>query len=97
MNVTARAQALFVSHLQPSERPTPRQVAAAVEEALRRADGATDCLAAIAAEYGEHPEAAAARMRWALATVAASAPTVAKPAAPGRPVRTTPSPALNAA
>jgi len=96
MNVTAQAQALFVSHLQPSERPTPRQVAAAVEEALRRAKGATGCLAAIAAEYGEHPEVAAARMRWALATVV-SAPTVAKPPAPGQPVRTIPSPALNAA
>ena len=96
MNVTARAQALFVSHLQPSERPTATQVAAAVDEALRRANGAIGCLAAIAAEYGEHPETAAARMRWALATVA-SAPTVAKPAAPVQPVRTMPSPALNAA
>ena len=62
-----RAQALFASCLQPSEHPTPDQVTAAVRHELRRRGGAVGCAAAVAAEYGEHPEAAAARMRWALA------------------------------
>ena len=69
MSRTVRAEALFVSDLQPSQRPTPRQVATAVLASLRARGGATGCAAAVAAEYGEHPETAVARMRWALALV----------------------------
>jgi uncharacterized membrane protein len=68
---TIRAEALFVSDLQPSERPTAGQVAAAVLAGLRSHGGATGCAAAVAAEYGEHPESAVARMRWALSLVEA--------------------------
>jgi hypothetical protein len=72
VNHTARAQALFASHLQPSDRPTPAQVAAAADASLRHHGGAAGCRAVLAAEYGEHPEMAAARMRWALAVAATS-------------------------
>jgi uncharacterized membrane protein len=66
---TIRAEAVFVSDLQPSEHPTPGQVAAAALASLRARGGAAGCAAAVAAEYGEHPETAVARMRWALALV----------------------------
>ena len=33
--------------------------------------GAAGCAGRVAQEFGDHPEAAAARMRWARATVAA--------------------------
>lgn len=69
MSRTVRAEALFASDLQPSQRPTPSQVAMAVLASLRARGGATGCAAAVAAEYGEHPETAVARMRWALALV----------------------------
>jgi hypothetical protein len=64
------AAALFASHLQPSDRPS----AARVRDAIRRSHtvhgGQSGCAAVVAAEYGEHPEIAAARMRWALALAA---------------------------
>jgi hypothetical protein len=69
MSRTVRAEALFVSDLQPSQGPTASQVAAAVLASLRARGGASGCAAAVAAEYGEHPEIAVARMRWALALV----------------------------
>jgi hypothetical protein len=69
MERTARAQALFLSHLQPSHRPTAAQVTAAIEASLRRF-GAAGCAEATAAEYGDHPDTAASRMRWALAVAA---------------------------
>jgi hypothetical protein len=73
MNHTARAEALFLSHLQPSEHPTPAQIAAAIRVTLRQRGGVAGCAAALAEEYGEHPETAAARMRWALSVVATRA------------------------
>jgi hypothetical protein len=73
MTRTIRAEAVFVSDLQPSDRPTASQVAAAVLASLRARGGASGCAAAVAAEYGEHPETAVTRMRWALALVDAGA------------------------
>jgi uncharacterized membrane protein len=69
MTRAVRAEALFASDLQPSDHPTPGQAAAAVLASLRACGGATGCAAVVAAEYGEHPETAVARMRWALAQV----------------------------
>ena len=65
MEQAERANALFVSDLQPSQHPTPGQVAAAIEAGLRQL-GTAGCAAAAAAEYGEHPDTAPIRMRWAL-------------------------------
>jgi hypothetical protein len=66
MTESTRAEALFASDLQPSDRPSDAQVTRAVRTTLLACGGATGCAAVVAAEYGEHPEAAAARMRWAL-------------------------------
>jgi hypothetical protein len=74
-----RAEALFVSYLQASQRPAPQLVREAVATTLRRL-GVRGCAAAAAAEFGDHPETAAARMAWALATVR----TVYAPARPAR-------------
>jgi hypothetical protein len=63
-----RAEALFASALQPSGSPSPDQVRRAVTTALRRL-GSSGCAAQAAGEYGDHPDIAVARMRWALATV----------------------------
>jgi hypothetical protein len=70
-SVRARAEALFVSPLQPSDRPGTRQVRAAIAASLRAYRGAAGCAARMAAEYGEYPEQAASRMRWALSLAAA--------------------------
>jgi hypothetical protein len=65
---TARADALFASSLQRSDEPTPAQVHQAVAAALA-AFGIRGCTARVAQAYGEHPETAVLRMRWARATV----------------------------
>ena len=67
MTPTGAAEALFASTLQPSEHPTAEQVTAAVRDSLRRHSGQPGCTSVCAAEYGEHPDTAPERMRWALA------------------------------
>jgi hypothetical protein len=79
---TRRAEALFASALQPSDQPAPEQVRAAIVTSLRTYGGASGCVATMAAEFGEHPEQAARRMRWALELV--SGATVKQGAAGGR-------------
>jgi uncharacterized membrane protein len=66
---TARADALFASSLQRSDQPTVAQVHGAIAAALA-AFGMRGCAARVAQAYGEHPETAVPRMRWARATVA---------------------------
>lgn len=63
-----RAEALFASVLQRSERPSPGQVRKAVA-AAERAYGGRGCAELVAQEFGDHPETAVERMRWAKATV----------------------------
>ena len=71
----ARRDALFVSPLQPSQEPGAQQVRQAVAAAARQF-GEQGCAGRVAQEFGEHPEAAAARMRWARQAIArAFAPT----------------------
>jgi hypothetical protein len=74
------ADALFASALQRSDEPSARQVRQAVAVAIR-AYGAEGCAGRVAQEYGDHPEAAAIRMRWACA-VAGDALGEAAPEAP---------------
>ncbi|MEV4706987.1 hypothetical protein [Actinoplanes sp. NPDC049316] len=57
------AEALFVSHLQPSERPSRETVAEAVTAMILR-HGSDGCAAVVAEEFGDHPEAAVRRMNW---------------------------------
>jgi len=66
-----RADALFVSALQPSQNPGAGLVRHAVEAAMCQF-GALGCAGRVAQEFGEHPEAATARMRWARQAVAAA-------------------------
>ena len=57
-----RAGALFLSVLQPSGSPTPDQIRHAVTATLQRL-GASGCAAAVAGEFGDHPDIAVARMK----------------------------------
>ena len=65
----AWADALFASTLQRSDEPSAIQVKQAIA-ASTRAFGDLGCAARVAQEYGEHPETAAKRMRWARTAVA---------------------------
>jgi hypothetical protein len=65
---TARADALFASSLQRSDQPTVAQIHGAIAAALA-AFGIRGCAAQVAQAYGEHPETAVPRMRWARATL----------------------------
>ena len=67
----ARAGALFASPLQRSDEPSARQVREAIATTMS-VHGVQGCAARVAQAYGEHPETARTRMRWAL-TAAASA------------------------
>jgi hypothetical protein len=64
----ARADALFASALQSSDEPSAAQVKQAIAAATR-ALGDLGCAARVAEEFGEHPETAVARMRWARTVV----------------------------
>ncbi len=65
---TVRADALFASALQRSDEPSAVQVDQAIAAAVR-AFGTRGCAARVAQDYGDHPETAVMRMRWARATV----------------------------
>jgi hypothetical protein len=60
----ARCEALFASRLQPSDAPTPEAVRAEISAAIRQF-GIRGCASRMAREFGDHPEAALDRMRWA--------------------------------
>lgn len=62
------AEALFASTLQASDHPSAEQVRRAVTTMLERL-GTAGCADRLAGEFGDHPELAAARMTWALATI----------------------------
>jgi hypothetical protein len=66
VSLARRAEALFVSSLQPSEQPSAAEIRHAIAVSLRAYGGAHGCAARCAAEFGEHPDEAATRMRWAL-------------------------------
>jgi hypothetical protein len=59
-----RCLALFASGLQPSDAPTAETVAQAINRAIRRL-GVRGCVARMAQEFGDHPDAATTRMCWA--------------------------------
>ena len=65
----ARADALFASVLQISDEPSAVQVQQAIDAATS-ALGDLGCAARVAQEFGEHPESAVTRMRWAREEVA---------------------------
>jgi hypothetical protein len=81
----ARAAALFVSDLSATVRPTDAEAEAAIEHALRTHGGSRGCAADVAAVYGDYPELAVPRMRWARSVVASLGERPA--AAPASPLR----------
>ena len=62
------ADALFVSVMQRSDEPSGDQVRKAIAAAVR-AYGDRGCAERVAQEFGDHPETAVSRMRWARAAV----------------------------
>jgi hypothetical protein len=73
-----RAEALFVSTLQCSQSPEAEEIRDAVATTLRRL-GIKGCAAAVAGEFGDHPDCAVTRMAWALATIRATYPPRRRP------------------
>jgi hypothetical protein len=65
----ARAEALFTSDLSVDDLPTRAQVTAAIRRARSAHGGTHGCAGEMAAAYGDHPETAAPRMRWARSVV----------------------------
>ena len=61
---------LFASNLQPSDAPAAGTVASAINGNLRQ-HGIGGCVGRMAQEFGDHPDAAAKRMRWARRLTAA--------------------------
>jgi hypothetical protein len=78
----ARCEALFVSGLQRSDVPTPEALAEVISRTVRQF-GIAGCLSRMAQEFGDHPEAAASRMRWIRQLVSGTyAPAASRPARP---------------
>ena len=73
----ARCQALFSSGLQPSDAPTAGMKATAISRAVQQF-GIGGCASRMAQDFGDHPDAAARRMRWVRQLIAQ------EPAAPRR-------------
>jgi hypothetical protein len=59
-----RCEALFASALQRSDVLTATTVTEAISQTVR-ALGSSGCACRMAQEFGDHPEAASERMRWA--------------------------------
>ena len=67
--LAARAEALFTSDLSVRREYTRIEVATAIRHAIGTHNGIRGCAGEVAAAYGEHPETAARRMRWARAVI----------------------------
>jgi hypothetical protein len=65
----ARAEALFNTDLTAEQRPSRAEVVTGIARAVRTYGGIRGCAAEVAAAYGDYPETAATRMRWARAVV----------------------------
>lgn len=74
MLAAARAEALFVSTASVTDHLTEPEATALIRGAVLAHHGVRGCAAEVAAAYGDHPEVAQPRMRWALATVDALYP-----------------------
>ena len=81
LNVDAvRCEALFASRLQPSDDPTAAEVAKVISRTVRQF-GIRGCAGRMAQEFGDHPEAAVDRMRWARRLVGEACAEPARPPA----------------
>jgi hypothetical protein len=66
---TVRCEALFASTVQSSEQPSGRLLQDAITRTVQRL-GSRGCAALVAQGFGDHPETAVVRMRWAREQVA---------------------------
>jgi hypothetical protein len=76
---TVRCEALFASSVQSSERSSSDRLQEAISQTVRRL-GSRGCAAVVAQEFGDHPEVAVPRMRWAREQVARLLTPAADPA-----------------
>lgn len=74
----ARAEALFSSDLTTGSEPTRAEIATAIRRAILLNGGSRGCAGTLALAYGERPETAVPRMRWALRQVLAAFPRTAR-------------------
>jgi hypothetical protein len=70
----ARAEALFASGISASTDPTFAEVRAAIRQAVCAHGGTRGCAGQVAAAFGDYPEVAVDRMRWARRVVRATFP-----------------------
>ena len=84
------ADAPFASVLQRSDNPSAGQVRKAIAAAVR-AYGGLGCVQRVAQEFGDHPEAAVNRMRWARAVAGELSASPSAPAQQSLPGQATPS------
>jgi hypothetical protein len=68
----ARAEALFVSTLSAGTVLDRTTATAAIRAEIIRHHGVRGCACDVAYAFGDHPDTAPARMRWALSAVAAT-------------------------
>ncbi|MFJ3669381.1 hypothetical protein ACIPSE_23300 [Streptomyces sp. NPDC090106] len=73
----ARAEALFSSGIRTGAEPSRSEIAAAVRQAILDHGGSRGCAGVLARAYGDRPEIAVPRMRWALRQVLAAYPRTA--------------------
>jgi hypothetical protein len=64
LDLDVGTEALFASNVQRSQHPTAESIRAEVTATVDRL-GAAGCAAMVAQEFGEHPDCALGRMRWA--------------------------------
>jgi hypothetical protein len=70
----ARAEALFTSTLPTGSAPTRTDTELAIRQAVHSHGGVRGCASLMAYGYGDYPEAAANRMRWARGVITANYP-----------------------
>lgn len=65
LDTATLAELLFCTALQPADQPTPRDIRSAVTIQLGRCHcDVSTCVAALAQEAGDHPDAYVARIAW---------------------------------
>ena len=88
---TARAEALFASTLLTGSRPGRQEATTMIHASVRRYRGVRGCAAEMAGAFGDYPEAAVRRMRWACEVALTLCKSV--PSTTTRPGHTTSTPA----
>lgn len=81
--ITRRAEALFASDLSVHCQPSEAEVTAAIKHAVRAHGGIRGCVGEVGAAYGDYPDMAAERMRWARQVVEEASARRGRPVPPG--------------